>query len=57
MSQALQLLDDYLRVRRALGFKLAGTEALLTQFLTYLQAHDAGTISGTRTNQHSGYSG
>lgn len=46
MSQALtQLLGDYLRVRRALGFKLEGTEVLLTQFLTYLQAHDADTIT------------
>lgn len=46
MSQALtQLLGDYLRVRRALGFKLEGTEALLTQFLAYLQANDADTIT------------
>lgn len=46
MSQSLtQLLGDYLRVRRALGFKLEGTETLLTQFLTYLQAHDADTIT------------
>ena len=40
-----QLLDDYLRVRRALGFKLVGTEALLTQFLTYLREHEADTIT------------
>lgn len=39
------LLSDYLRVRRALGFKLEGTEALLTQFLTYLDEHDADTIT------------
>lgn len=46
MSQALtQLLGDYLRVRRALGFKLEGTEVLLTQFLAYLQAHDTDTIT------------
>jgi len=40
-----QLLDDYLRVRRALGYKLEGTEALLTQFLAYLHDHDADTIT------------
>jgi len=40
-----QLLDDYLRVRRALGFKLEGTEVLLTQFLAYLREHDADTIT------------
>ncbi len=40
-----QLLGDYLRVRRALGFKLEGTEALLTQFLAYLDEHDADTIT------------
>ncbi len=32
-------------MRRALGFKLEGTEALLTQFLTYLDEHDADTIT------------
>lgn len=40
-----QLLDDYLRVRRALGFKLEGTQGLLTQFLAYLHEHDADTIT------------
>ena len=40
-----QLLGDYLRVRRALGFKLEGTEVLLTQFLAYLREHDADTIT------------
>lgn len=40
-----ELLDDYLRVRRALGYKLAGTEVLLTQFLAYLDQQDAETIT------------
>jgi integrase len=39
------LLSDYLRVRRALGFKLEGTEILLTQFLAYLHEHVADTIT------------
>ena len=30
-----ELLEDYLRVRRALGYKLEGTELLLRQFLAY----------------------
>jgi integrase len=33
-----ELVDDYLRVRRALGFKLEGTERLLFAFVDYL--HD-----------------
>lgn len=44
-STMTQLLEDYLRVRRALGYKLEGTEALLTQFLGYLREHDADTIT------------
>jgi integrase/recombinase XerD len=40
-----RLLSDYLSVRRALGYKLEGTEALLTQFLAYLRDHDADTIT------------
>ncbi|GAA1140962.1 tyrosine-type recombinase/integrase [Ornithinicoccus hortensis] len=39
------LLEDYLRVRRALGYKLEGTEALLTQFLGYLDQQGAETIT------------
>ncbi|MDQ2852905.1 MAG: hypothetical protein M3Y49_19640 [Actinomycetota bacterium] len=39
------LLGDYLRVRRALGFKLEGSEVLLTQFLAYLHEHDTDTIT------------
>lgn len=40
-----ELLDDYLRVRRALGYKLEGTEVLLGQFLAYLDQQDADTIT------------
>lgn len=40
-----RLLGDYLRVRRALGYKLEYTEVLLRQFLTYLDARDADTIT------------
>lgn len=39
------LLTDYLRVRRALGYKLDYTEGLLRQFLAYLDAHNADTIT------------
>lgn len=39
------LVGDYLRVRRALGFKLEYTEVLLRQFLAYLDEHDADTIT------------
>jgi len=40
MTTALrQILADYLRVRRALGFKLAREEKLIGQFLGYLEQH------------------
>lgn len=45
MSTLRQALADYLAVRRALGFKLARDEKLLTQFLTYLQTQGAETIT------------
>ncbi len=37
--------DDYLRVRRALGFKLAEHERFLTQFMDYLDQVHATTIT------------
>jgi integrase len=40
-----QALTDYLTVRRALGFRLARAEALLDQFVEYLDAHQAGTVT------------
>lgn len=45
-AQALPVLvDDYLRVRRALGYKLESTEHLLARFVAYLDARDADTIT------------
>ena len=41
MSPLGQALADYLRVRRALGFKLERAERLLAQFVAYLHDHDA----------------
>ncbi len=37
MNSLRQVLNDYLAMRRALGFKLEDTEWLLAQFLTYLE--------------------
>jgi hypothetical protein len=36
-----ELVADYLRVRRSLGYKLECTERLLFAYVDYLQAHDA----------------
>jgi len=47
MTAALrELVTDYLRVRRSLGYQLDGTERLLFGFVDYLQAHgaDAATV-------------
>jgi integrase len=38
-------LADYLRLRRALGYKLAADERLLRQFLGFLEANGAGVIT------------
>ena len=40
-----QALDDYLTVRRALGYRLERSEKLLTQFLTYLERHASDHIT------------
>jgi site-specific recombinase XerD len=40
-----ELVTDYLRVRRALGFKLVYTERLLFGFVDYLQARGADTLT------------
>ena len=45
MSILRQSLDDYLKVRRALGFKLARTEKMLAQFVTYLEDRGNGRIT------------
>lgn len=39
------LVDDYLRVRRALGYKLDGTGRVLHRFVAYLDAQDAETVT------------
>jgi len=41
VSSLQQALADYLRVRRALGFKLERAERLLAQFVAYLHDHNA----------------
>ena len=46
MSADLEdMVSDYLRVRRALGYTLKGTEVLLAQFVAYLRAHDAEAVT------------
>ena len=45
MSDLDRHLDDYLRVRRALGFKLAFPGRVLPQFVRYLQAAGASTVT------------
>jgi integrase/recombinase XerD len=45
MSDLREALADYLRVRRALGSKLDRAEKLLTQFITYLEQHNADVIT------------
>ena len=44
-TELTQLVTDYLRVRRALGFKLEGTQVLLTQFVAYLEERHADTVT------------
>ncbi len=46
MSQPLWAeLEQYLALRRALGFKLEGEGRLLSQFVTYLDGHEARSIT------------
>lgn len=45
MSGLRKSLDDYLKLRRALGFKLAGTEWCLRRFLDFLAAEGATRIT------------
>jgi len=45
MSQLRTALDDYLRIRRALGFKLERASSLLPQFVAYLERSGAETIT------------
>ena len=45
MIPSRQTIDDYLTLRRALGFKLAGQDRLLADFLDHLQHAGASTIT------------
>ena len=45
MSTLRQTMEEYLRIRRALGFKLENAGRLLPQFLDYLESLDAETIT------------
>jgi integrase/recombinase XerD len=46
MSTLQEHVDDYLRLRRALGFKLEREERLLGQLVAHLEAAGAATLSG-----------
>ena len=48
MSALHDSLAEYLAVRRALGYRLEGTERLLGQFLDYLDANGADRITVER---------
>lgn len=45
MSSLREVLGDYLRMRRALGYKLDGPDRLLDQFVTYLEQTGALTVT------------
>jgi integrase/recombinase XerD len=45
MTPLRQAMADYLSVRRALGFRLDRAEKLLGQFLSYLEEHQAATVT------------
>ena len=45
MSWLREVLGDYLRMRRALGYKLDGPDRLLDQFVTYLEQTGALTVT------------
>ena len=49
MSPLRQALADYLRLRRALGYKLERAGKLLPQFLDYLEQEDAEVVTVERT--------
>ena len=44
MTELREALADYLRVRRALGYKLAEDERFLEQFITYLEQAGETTV-------------
>ena len=45
MTGIRSAIADYLAVRRALGYKLEDHGWLLADFATFLQDHDAGTVT------------
>ena len=45
MSLLRQVLEDYLRMRRALGYKLDGPDRQLDRFVTYLEQTGARTVT------------
>jgi len=45
MSSLRQVLEDYLRMRRALGYKLDGPDRQLDRFVTYLEQIGAQTVT------------
>src|SRR6516225_9759927 len=45
MSALRQTAEDYLRIRRALGFKMENAGRLLPQFLEYLESVGAETVT------------
>ena len=45
MTSLRESADDYLRIRRALGYKLVNTGALLPRFVEYLEASGADTVT------------
>jgi integrase/recombinase XerD len=45
MTTLSQAVDDYIKVRRALGAKLTGYPRLLTDFVAYLEAAGASTVT------------
>lgn len=45
MSTLSTHVDDYLRMRRALGFRLDHEQRLLTQFAAYVQGAGASTVT------------
>jgi len=45
MSGLRQQIDDYLAVRRSLGFRMARPEKLLAQFADYLEQAGTGTVT------------
>jgi hypothetical protein len=45
VSQLDDQLTDYLRIRRALGYKLARTEKLVAQYLAFLEERDERVIT------------